>query len=145
MASNEEILNSRLIGFIEALPNSDNARISVMGYKNTSGNYVALDVNHARQIFYPDGKVFAPSHHTDIEQYDIKSDCFIEFSARLSLKDASFGDDYIRDLTKPVVQKNFTRILTISNLTSLRGFITQDDFLTYINKSELNIISSYFF
>ena len=45
MATNEEIVNSRIIGYIEPLGN--NARVTVIGYKNPDGEYVVLEASKA--------------------------------------------------------------------------------------------------
>lgn len=147
MATNEEILNSRIIGFIEPVLNSDNARVTVVGYKGTDGEYVALDKSKARAVFYPDGKVFAPKFQFDREGYNVSPNSFVEFSVRTSLKDASFrGDEYIMDYAGKITAKTFTSILTIKYQTSLEsGFITQDELSSCIDKSELNNYSGYFF
>lgn len=148
MATNEEILKSRIIGFIEPLVNSDNARINVIGFKNLNGEYERINKERASQIFYPIGKVFAPSHHTDIEKYGISSNSFIEFSVKQSNKDASYvnADDYIRDLSKPVIQRVFTPIISIDSQSTLEfGYLTQDEIFSCINKNDFKEISGAFF
>ena len=57
MATNDEIISSRIIGFIEPVLNSDNARVTVVGYKNPNGDYIALGKSKAKSIFFPEGKV----------------------------------------------------------------------------------------
>lgn len=146
MATTEEILASRIIGFIEPVLNSDNARITVIGYKNPNGSYTALDKNKAKSIFFPEGKVFAPKFHFDREGYNVSPNSFLEFSVRTSLKDASFkGDEYIMDYGGKINPKNFTSIITIKYQTSLEsGFITQDELASCIDKSELKKLNGYF-
>ncbi len=147
MATNEEILNSRIIGFIEPVPNSENARVTVIGYKGTEGDYVALDKSKARAVFYPDGKVFAPKFQFDREGYNVSPNSFVEFSVRTSLKDAAFrGDEYIMDYSGKITAKSFTSIINVNYQTSLEhGFITQDELSSCIDKAELNNYSRYFF
>ena len=146
MATNEEILASRIIGFIEPVLNSDNARITVVGYKNSNGEYTALDKGKAKSIFFPEGKVFAPKFQFDKEGYNVSPNSFIEFSVRTSFKDASFkGDEYIMDYGGKIMPKTFTSIITIKYQTSLEsGFITQDELASCIDKSELKKLSGYF-
>ena len=147
MATNEEILNSRIIGFIEPVLNTDNARVIVLGYKDSDGEYVVLNKGIARSIFIPEGKVFAPKFQFDKEGHNISPNSFIEFSVRTSLKDASFrGDEYIMDYAEKSTAKTFTSILTIKYQTSLEsGFITQDELSSCMDKSELNLLHGSFF
>lgn len=146
MATTDEILASRIIGFIEPILNSDNARITVIGYKNPDGSYTALDKNKAKSIFFPEGKVFAPKFHFDREGYNVSPNSFVEFSVRTSLKDASFkGDEYIMDYGGKIIPRTFTSIITIKYQTSLEsGFITQDELASCIDKSELKNLNGYF-
>ena len=146
MATNDEIISSRIIGFIEPLLNSDNARVTVVGYKNPNGDYTALDKSKAKAIFFPDGKVFAPKFQFDREGYNVSPNSFVEFSVRTSLKDASFkGDEYIMDYAGKIISKSFTYIITIKYQTSLEaGFITQDELASCIDKDELKKVSGYF-
>lgn len=146
MATTEEILASKIIGFIEPVLNSDNARITVIGYKNPNGSYTALDKNKAKSIFFPEGKVFAPKFHFDREGYNVSPNSFVEFSVRTSLKDASFkGDEYIMDYGGKINPKTFTSIITIKYQTSLEsGFITQDKLASCIDKSEQKKLNGYF-
>ncbi len=146
MATNDEILASRIIGFIEPVLNSDNARVTVIGYKNPDGDYVAFDKSKAKSIFFPDGKVFAPKFQFDREGYNVSPNSFVEFSVRTSLKDASFkGDEYIMDYAGKIMPKSFTPIITIKYQTSLEsGFITQDELTSCIDKSELKNLNGYF-
>lgn len=146
MATTDEILASRIIGFIEPILNSDNARITVIGYKNPDGSYTALDKNKAKSIFFPEGKVFAPKFHFDREGYNVSPNSFVEFSVRTSLKDASFkGDEYIMDYGGKIIPRTFTSIITIKYQTSLEsGFITQDELASCIDKSELKKLNGYF-
>lgn len=146
MATNDEILASRIIGFIEPLLNSDNARVTVLGYKNSDGDYTALDKSKAKSIFFPEGKVFAPKFQFDREGYNVSPNSFVEFSVRTSLKDASFkGDEYIMDYAGKIISKSFTSIITINYQTSLEsGFITQDELASCIDKTELKKLNGYF-
>lgn len=146
MATTDEILASRIIGFIEPILNSDNARITVIGYKNPDGSYTALDKNKAKSIFFPEGKVFAPKFHFDREGYNVSPNSFVEFSVRTSLKDASFkSDEYIMDYGGKIIPRTFTSIITIKYQTSLEsGFITQDELASCIDKSELKKLNGYF-
>ena len=48
MVTYDEIIASRIIGFIEPVSNSDNARITVIGYKNTNDDYISLDKSKAK-------------------------------------------------------------------------------------------------
>lgn len=146
MATNDEIISSRIIGFIEPLINSDNARVTVVGYKNPNGDYTALDRSKAKSIFFPEGKVFAPKFQFDREGYNVSPNSFVEFSVRTSLKDASFkGDEYIMDYAGKIIAKSFTSIITIKYQTSLEsGFITQDELAACIDKEELKKLNGYF-
>lgn len=146
MVTNEEILASRIIGFIEPVLNSDNARITVIGYKSSNGNYLALDKGKAKSIFFPEGKVYAPKFQFDREGYNVAPNSFVEFSVRTSLKDASFkGDEYIMDYSGKIMPKSFTSIITLKYQTSLdSGFITQDELSSCIDKSELKKMNGYF-
>lgn len=146
MATNDEILNSRIICFIEPVQNTEHARVTVVGYKNIEGEYVVLDKNKAKEIFYPEGKAFAPMFKFDRDGYNILPNSFIEFSARTSLKDASFkGDEYIVDYNGKVIQKNLISIINLNYQTSLEhGFITQDELASCIDKTELKNYSNQF-
>lgn len=146
MATEDEIIASRIIGFIEPLLNSDNARVTVIGYKNPDGNYIALDKDKVKSIFLPEGKVFAPKFQYDRDGNSISPNSFVEFSVRSSLKDTSYKDDkYIMDYTGKIIHKSFTSIITIKYQTSLEsGFITQDELNSCINKSELKNLNGYF-
>ena len=148
MATNEEIVNSRIIGYIEPLGN--NARVTVIGYKNPDGEYVVLEASKAKRVFFPDGKVFAGKFQFEREDNPIKPYSFIEFSVITSPKSADFdGDEYIlnyHDNSKKCIQKSFIQIESLKYQTSLEsGFLTQDEIFTCINKNELNDISGYFF
>lgn len=147
MATSEEILDSRIIGFIE--PKGPNAQVTVLGYKNEQGDYCVLDRSKAKAIFCPDGKVWAGKFQFDREVNPITPYSFIEFSVTQSPKSADFyGDDYIvdYDFNKKYSQKTFTSILSINSQTSLEsGFITQDEIFSCINKNELKNINGNFF
>lgn len=145
MATKDEILNSRIIGFIEPVLNSYNARVTVVGYKNSDGEYVALDKGKADSIFYPDGKVFAPVFQSRYKNIPLNS--FVEFSVLPSTRNAGLrGDDYIMDYSKQIVSKTFISILTLGNRTSIADeYITQDELSQNINKSDLSSCSSSFF
>lgn len=147
MVTYDEIIASRIIGFIEPVSNSDNARITVIGYKNTNDDYIGLDKSKAKSIFFPEGKVFAPKFQFDREGYNISPNSFIEFSVRTSLKNASFkGDEYIMDYAEKISPKSFTPIITIKYQTSLEsGFITQDELASCIDKVELKKLNGNFF
>ena len=147
MVTYDEIIASRIIGFIEPVSNSDNARITVIGYKNTNDDYISLDKSKAKSIFFPEGKVFAPKFQFDREGYNISPNSFIEFSVRTSLKNASFkGDEYIMDYAEKISPKSFTPIITIKYQTSLEsGFITQDELASCIDKVELKKLNGNFF
>ena len=76
MSTNEEILNSRIIGFIEPVTNTENARVTVVGYKKSDGDYVALDKMKATSVFFPEGKVYAPRFQFDREGYNVSTNSF---------------------------------------------------------------------
>ena len=148
MATNDEIINSRILGYIEPLGN--NARVTVIGYKNSDGEYEVLEASKTKRIFFPDGKVFAGKFQFERDDNPIKPYSFIEFSVIPSPKSADFdGDDYIlnyHDNSKKCIQKSFNQIISLKYQTSLEsGFLTQDEIFTCINKHELNDVSGYFF
>ena len=147
MATNEEILNSRILGFIEPLGN--NARVTVLAYKNATGDYVIFEKNKAKSIFYPDGKVFAGKFQFDRDVNPISPYSFIEFSVTPSPKSADFeGDDYIvdYDYNKKYLQKSFIQIVPVTYQTSLEhGFITQDELFSCIDKNQIQSLGTSFF
>ena len=144
MATTDEILASRIIGFIEPLGN--NARVTVLGYKNSAGDYIALEKSKCKSVFYPDGKVFAGKFQFDRDVNPISPYSFIEFSVTQSQKSADFdGDDYIVDYDQKTVQKSFSSIINVNYQTSLEsGFITQQEINSCLNKAELKNNGGYF-
>ena len=144
MATTDEILASRIIGFIEPLGN--NARVTVLGYKNSAGDYIALEKNKCKSVFYPDGKVFAGKFQFDRGVNPISPYSFIEFSVTQSQKSTGFdGDDYIVDYDQKTIQKSFSSIINVNYQTSLEsGFITQQEINSCINKAELKNNGGYF-
>ena len=60
MASDNEIFNSRLLGYIKKKENGS-ACVSIVAYRNSVTNErVALERTRARKIFHPDGEILAP-------------------------------------------------------------------------------------
>ena len=144
MATTDEILASRSIGCIEPLGN--NARVTFLGYKNSAGDYIALERSKCKAVFDPDGKVFAGKFQFDRDVNPISPYSFIEFSVTQSQKSADFdGDDYIVDYDQKTVQKSFSSIINVNYQTSLEsGFITQQEINSCLNKAELKNNGGYF-
>lgn len=144
MATTDEILASRIIGFIEPLGN--NARVTVLGYRNGADDYITLEKSKCKSVFYPEGKVFAGKFQFDRDVNPILPYSFIEFSVTQSQKSADFdGDDYIVDYDQKIIQKSFSSIINVNYQTSLEsGFITQQEINSCINKAELKNNGGYF-
>lgn len=145
MVSKEEILNSRILGFIEPLGN--NARVTVLGYKSYDSEYVFLDASKRKSIFYPEGKVFAGKFQFERDQNPISPYSFIEFSVVQSEKKVDFdGDDYIVDYNKPIKSRTFPRIISLNKHTALEnGFFVNDEIFPLIRNMDIDGLTGYFF
>lgn len=146
MTTDEEILSSRILGFIE--PQGYNARVNIIGFKTPNNDYEILDKNRKRNIFYPDGFVFAPAF--SFEKNNISPNSFIEFNVIPSQKpEITYKDDgYVVNYDKsyPIVQKKFIQIIEIKYQTSLEaGFITQDEIFSYFAKSDMESVGGNFY
>ncbi len=146
MATNEDILSSRILGFIE--PQGINARVDVIGFKAPNNDYEILDNTRKRNIFYPEGFVFAPKFQ--FEQSNISPNSFIEFNViqsqkeEVSYKDDRFVVNYHSSI--PVKQKSFTRIISINEHTALEdGFLVQDEIFPLIQNKNIESIQGSFF
>ncbi|MBD5413814.1 MAG: hypothetical protein HDR52_05270 [Treponema sp.] len=143
MATEDEILGSRIIGYIEPIERNEHARITVIGYKNTNDEYIFIDKKTAKSIFSPDGKVFAANFQQERNTSILKSN-FVEFSAKIRKDVEPWCDKYNVDY-KNLAPKTFLPILPIKYQTSLdHGFITQDELNSCIDKTTIKEIGGSF-
>lgn len=145
MAIKEEILKSRIIGFIKEEGN--NARITVLGYKDNDGKYIALEKEKIKSVFSPAGNVFAPSFTFYGKKVSIYPDSFIEFSVTENqIATDSSKDKFVVDYNRDEIPITFTPIITINYQTSLEeGFITQYELADCINKYVLEKLGNHEF
>jgi len=145
MLNEEKIVSSRIIGYIEPVPNSEHAHVTIIGYKNGEGEHRALDQNNAKTLFPPKGEAFAPKFKFDYDGNNISPNSFVEFSVKISEKKNDQYDQYIVDYAHSTTPKSFCSIITLNGSHSLaHGFITQDELSSCIEKTELKNYSNQF-
>lgn len=146
METNEEIANSRIIGYIEPVLNSNNVSVTVIGYKSKNGRYKALIDEIAKLIFPPIGKFTVSKSKFDYAGDNILHNGFIEFSVKKISEEPNCKDNkYSIDFDVEIIPKDFLSILTLNGSHSLKyGFITQDELNLSINKTELKNCSKQF-
>ena len=148
MATNEEILRSRLLGYVKKNPDNNNARISIVGYMDSeSKEYVALEANRAQAIFPQTGKLYAPGF--DFGRYGLP-DSFIGCKAERNKDEASSSlgkDKYaVSYNSERPVSVSVRRIITVTYKTSLEsGFIAQDEISRFIGSTDIPSIQGFFY
>lgn len=151
MATEDEILSSRIIGFIEPLTyvgedNIASSHTTILGFKNSEGEYVVLNKQKARNIFQPDGTVFAGSFRFYKEGSNIAPNSFVEFSVTPNPNELTVErNKYVMDYNQKMFPKSFMSIINVTYQTSLEaGFITQDELNVCVNKSIFKEHDTYF-
>lgn len=139
MATNEEIFNSRLLGYIQKNQSTFISYITVVGYRNSSTEeFIALDSNQVASIFPPNGKLLATGF--DYSGYEIKPNSFIECKA------SKKANGCVYDSSEKPVNVVVHRIITVKHRTSLEnGFITQDEIASFIGTTDIPSIRTSFY
>lgn len=143
MAIDNEILRSRLIGYIKKLKGTIISNITIVGYRDSfSGEYIALESSRAKRIFYPNGKIQALNF--TYKEYNINPDSFIECKACK----AEFSDEingFVFDEKERPSQVPVKRIITATFETSLtNGLLTQEDIEKITNIYGISSIGDFY-
>ncbi len=143
MATNEEIRSSRLLGYIEK--NSDRIyTIAIIGYRNSSldNNIVALDLNRAKSIFPPNGKIFAY-----LKNYNIGPNKLIECRAKKNDSLLFPQYPYALNRTKDSpVNAYVHKIINIKIKVSFeKGCITPEEIKKIVDSTNISSLNSFFY